>query len=217
MLQPVLDLLSNVDIQLLLLAFFTSAVAGVFGFGGGMLLIASLPNFLPPQALVPVHTVVQLASNVSRALFALRYVQWRFFAAFAVGGLLGIVLFGLLYRVLELRWLPAIIGFYILLNTWHEDFKRLFARLESLPLLGALQTGVALFVGAPGPMAMPLLLKRLSDKHQIVATMAIFMTFSHAVKLLFFLAIGFSFSEYYASMLWMVFAAVLGSYAGTAI
>ena len=38
-----------------ILSFLTSTVAGVVGIGGGMMLIAILPSFLPLNALIPVH------------------------------------------------------------------------------------------------------------------------------------------------------------------
>ena len=58
------------ELILAVAAFLTATVSGVIGFGGGMLLIAIMPMFLPPLAVVPVHGVVQLASNASRMAFS---------------------------------------------------------------------------------------------------------------------------------------------------
>ena len=44
-------------------SFFTSMIAGIFGFGGGMLLIAIMPSFMHPSLVIPIHGVTQLASN----------------------------------------------------------------------------------------------------------------------------------------------------------
>jgi len=44
--------------ELIILGFisiFTSLVAGIVGVGGGLMLIAILPSFLPLQALIPIH------------------------------------------------------------------------------------------------------------------------------------------------------------------
>ena len=51
-------------------------VTAVTGIGGGMMLIAIMPGFLPATAIVPVHAVVQLFANSSRALFGWRFLRW---------------------------------------------------------------------------------------------------------------------------------------------
>ncbi|NNC55636.1 MAG: sulfite exporter TauE/SafE family protein, partial [Pseudomonadales bacterium] len=99
---------------LALLALGTSTVAGVFGFGGGMLLIAALPGFLPAAALIPVHSAVQLLSNTSRAALSWRDIQWQFVAQHAVGSAIGIGLAALLVFKLSLVYIPMLIGGYIL-------------------------------------------------------------------------------------------------------
>jgi uncharacterized membrane protein YfcA len=70
-------------------------------------------------------------------------------------------------------------------------------------------------VGAPGPLPLPLLLRRLNDQHQIVCTMAIFMTTGHILKLIIFVAAGFAFSDYWLEILMMGAAAIGGSFLGT--
>ena len=59
------------DILLILIAFGTSTLTAITGIGGGMMLIAIMPGFLPAAAIVPVHGMVQLFSNSSRAFFVL--------------------------------------------------------------------------------------------------------------------------------------------------
>ena len=59
-----------------ILSFLTSTVAGVVGIGGGMMLIAILPSFLPLNALIPVHGLTQMSSNLSRAVFGYKDVHF---------------------------------------------------------------------------------------------------------------------------------------------
>ena len=42
-----------------IVTFFTSTIAAIVGLGGGMMLIAILPSFLPINALIPVHGLTQ--------------------------------------------------------------------------------------------------------------------------------------------------------------
>jgi len=57
------------------------------GLGGGTLLIAIAPIYLPGSAVVPIHGIVQLASNSSRMLFSLKAVAWSLVGRFIVGSL----------------------------------------------------------------------------------------------------------------------------------
>ena len=57
---------------LCLVSFLGSLIAGALGLGGGVLVLATMANLLPPMALVPIHGVVQLGSNLSRAV-----LSWR--------------------------------------------------------------------------------------------------------------------------------------------
>ncbi len=63
------------DTLLVFAAFLSSSLTAVLGLGGGMLLISLMSVFLPPGAVVPVHGVVQLASNASRGALAPREVR----------------------------------------------------------------------------------------------------------------------------------------------
>ena len=91
------------EIILGILTFFTSTVAGVVGLGGGMLLIAVLPTFLPLNAIIPVHGVTQMSSNISRAIFGIKDVQFEVLPKFIFGSIvipyfyLGMVMNGVRY------------------------------------------------------------------------------------------------------------------------
>src|SRR5690606_39818722 len=67
----------------------TSAVTASLGIGGGVLLLAILAIAMPPGAIIPVHGMVQLGSNLSRASMTLRHINLRLILWFAPGALLG--------------------------------------------------------------------------------------------------------------------------------
>lgn len=59
--------LGSVSVTILLVtSFLTSLISGALGIGGGALLLTVLATLLPPAALIPVHGVIQLGSNVGR-------------------------------------------------------------------------------------------------------------------------------------------------------
>jgi len=204
-----------IELTLGIASLLTSAVAGVFGFGGGMLLIAVLPLYLAPTLIIPIHGITQLASNASRAIFSWRHVQWALLPRFLAGSLAGVVLFGLLLVNIPTDSIPIAIGVYIILNLWSKRFAKAISRYESYTIIGALQTGLGLIVGATGPLATSVLTKQLSCKNQIIATASVFMSISHLAKIVVFGLIGFAFFEHLVLLGCMVAGSILGSYLGT--
>src|SRR6185295_9406362 len=88
------------------------------GMVGGMLLLTVMLLRLEPAVAIPVHGMVQLVSNGSRAWFLRRHVRWsavwRFALLLVPGGMLGIWLFA---------YVPSsgsriAIGAFVLASTW---------------------------------------------------------------------------------------------------
>lgn len=205
------------EILLGILTFFTSTVAGVVGVGGGMLLIAILPSFLPLNAIIPVHGVTQMSSNLSRAIFGIKDVQFEVLPKFIIGSLLGVSLFALILSFISLDYVPLFIGIYILLNLWSQRFSNYIKKYESYFMAGFFQTGLSVIVGATGPLTMTLLLKDYDDKDKVVATGAMLMSITHISKIFVFAVFGFMFFEYILLMAFMITGAIAGSYFGTKI
>jgi uncharacterized membrane protein YfcA len=207
----------NIEFVLGFISFLTSAIAGVVGFGGGMLLISILPLFLNPSLIIPIHGLTQLASNSSRMVFSLKYVQWALLPKFLIGSLIGVILFGFLLTRISTEYVPLAIGLYILLNLWSNSFKTFIKKYENYYLIGLLQTGLGLIVGATGPLSLAVLTKELSSKDEIIATSSMFMTISHLAKIPVFMVIGVSLLEHLSLISYMVAGSIIGSLLGTKI
>lgn len=203
------------ELTLLLITFFTSTIAGVVGIGGGMMLIAILPSFLPLNALIPVHGLTQMSSNFSRAVFGYKDIEFEVIPKFLLGSIFGIALFASILYMISLKFVPLFIGIYILLSLWSEKFNEKIKRYESYFLAGFFQTGLSIVVGATGPLTMTLLLKDYKDKDIVVATGAALMSITHILKVVVFIFFGFVFSEYISILIFMIVGAIAGSYAGT--
>ena len=203
------------EILLGILTFFTSTVAGVVGVGGGMLLIAILPSFLPLNAIIPVHGVTQMSSNLSRAIFGIKDVQFEVLPKFILGSVLGVSLFALILSFISLDYVPLFIGIYILLNLWSKRFSNYIKKYESYFMAGFFQTGLSVIVGATGPLTMTLLLKDYDDKDAVVATAAVLMSITHILKVFAFMIFGFVFFDYLGILICMIIGAIIGSWTGT--
>jgi uncharacterized protein len=203
------------ELLLGLITFLTSTVAGIIGLGGGMILIAILPSFLPVNALVPVHGLTQMSSNVSRAFFGYRDIQFEVIPKFLLGSILGISFFAAILYFVSLEYVPLFIGVYILLSLWSQKFNEKIKRYESYVLLGFFQTGLSLVVGATGPISTTLLVKDYNEKDIVVATAAALMSITHLLKVFAFLFFGFIFFDYIGVLTFMIIGAIAGSWAGT--
>ncbi len=73
-----------------LTALFASALSAIVGMGGGVILLAVMALVLSPQLVVPLHGVVQLASNTTRTIVFLRHVNWTLVGVFGVFLTLGV-------------------------------------------------------------------------------------------------------------------------------
>lgn len=203
--------------MLALLACVTSAIAAVIGFGGGMLLIALLPMFVAPSLIIPLHGLTQLASNSSRMLFSIAQVQWSLLPKFLVGSLLGCLVFGYLLSNLASENLPFAIGCYILLSLWSPHFNQFMQHYQSYYLIGFMQTGLGLIVGATGPLSLALLSKQLQSPPQVIATSALFMSISHLAKLPVYFSISSELESQLPLLLMMLLGAISGSWLGNRI
>ena len=198
-----------------LITFFTSTIAGIVGVGGGMMLIVILPSFLPLNALIPIHGLTQVSSNLSRAIFGYKDVQYEVIPKFLLGSFLGIGIFASILNFISLEYVPLFIGVYILLSLWSEKFNEKIKRYESYFLAGFFQTGLSIVVGATGPLTMTLLLKDYKNKDKVVATSAALMSLSHILKVFVFMYFGFVFFDYIGIIIAMVIGAIAGSWVGT--
>jgi uncharacterized membrane protein YfcA len=205
------------DILLILIAGITSAITAVTGIGGGMMLIAIMPGFLPPAAIVPVHAVVQLFANSSRALFGWRFLRWEFVLAFIAGSIVGGGIAASIAREINLEYTPLFIAAYILFIVWGPPIRFKKPPPGEFVIIGAIQTGLSMLVGATGPLSQAALMARDLKRDALVVSGALMTTFTHLTKVLLFALLGFSFASYWQLILGMSAAVIVGALIGTRI
>jgi len=104
-----------IELLLATITFLTSMISAVVGFGGGVMLMAMLVSLsvLPINALIPVHGLTQISSNLSRAYFGYKDIQYEVIPKFLLGSIVGISLFTGILTILSLEYVPLFIGSYI--------------------------------------------------------------------------------------------------------
>ncbi|HEY8494315.1 MAG TPA: sulfite exporter TauE/SafE family protein [Myxococcota bacterium] len=201
------------------IAVGTSIVSGVMGLAGGMLLLAVMLHWLDPLVAIPVHGVVQLVSNASRAWFQRAHVHWGAVGRFAwpllPAGALGLWLL----RAIPPETARFAIGGFVLLATWAPGVLRIGGRAggdprRALPLGGALVGFVSTTIGATGPLLAPFVLALGLAPPATVGTIAACQVLQHGVKLALFGAAGFDFAAFALPALALCAAAIVGSALG---
>ncbi len=205
------------ELLLMIVAFFTSTLTAVVGLGGGLLLLAIMAILLPPIAVIPVHGMVQLCSNLSRAWFGRSDLVVSLMIPFAIGVVSGGVSGLPVLKSFPAAILPIPLGLFILLLTWLPQGPATIRLPGKFFTLGLINGFITLFVGASGPLNMPVLLRHGLTSNQAVATMAALMTTVHLVKIVIFGLIGFAFSSYLPLIAGMVVSVTAGSWVGTRI
>ncbi|MCH7487259.1 MAG: sulfite exporter TauE/SafE family protein [Proteobacteria bacterium] len=105
------------------ISFLGSFITAALGLGGGILMITTMAIFLPPAALIPLHGVVQLGSNLGRTALLVRHVLYPIVPAFLAGTVLGAALGGQLVVSLPTPLLQAILAGFVLYATWAPKFQ----------------------------------------------------------------------------------------------
>lgn len=205
------------EYALLPISFFTSCLAGSLGMGGGVLLLALMPGLVPAASILPLHAVVQLASNFSRAGFGWRSIEWRLIPPVTLGAVVGAWLGSEVYSRLDLSWLPVLIGGLILLLTWLPLPRPRGRGYWSLLILGCYQTGLGMVAGATGPLGAAVLSRYSRQRDWLVVNTSVYMGVSHLCKALAFGLLGFSLWPWWPLLLGMIVASVLGSWVGTRV
>lgn len=179
-----------------------------------MILLAIVAQVLPVKAVIPVHGVVQLGSNTSRAAVMLKDVDWRYVLWFALGSILGAVVGGQLVISLPLDLLRATLGLFILATIWSPSFTSKLASRKTLFVGGSLSTVLTMFVGATGPFVMMLIRAFDLPKMSLVATSAACLVLQHGLKIAVFGMLGFAFAPYLPLIVLMVASGFIGTLVG---
>ena len=208
-------------------AFLGATISAIAGIGGGTVLIAAMFAVgLAPAVALPLHAVVQLASNASRALAYRPHIHWSSVGWFS--------LCCLPLPFLTAQWVAAanpdvirlLLALAILLSLLPKRWQTLqpsSPRRAQWPLrrkmcvAGALNGAVGMFIGASGLIIGPFFLDSRWSKETTVGTLAMCQSVGHSLKIIAFGMIGYGLLEHW-SLAWpMMLAVALGTLLGRAL
>lgn len=199
-------------------AFLTSVISGVLGMGGGIILLAVMASFFPMQLLVPLHGLIQLASNSVRTALHFKNVDRKIFIQFSLGALLGGYL-GTQYIFFLPDYLYKILLAAIILYFTFYPKRTKPSKFQSMnwPIIGTIATYVSLYIGATGPLLAPFFLREKLRKEQIIGSKASCQFVTHFLKMIAYFASGFSIGVYSDLLITMVLCVIIGNFVGKKI
>lgn len=213
-LSPLSPLSPSLDGLLILLSVLTSAFTAAFGVGGGVLMIMALAQVMPATALIPVHGMVQLGSNVGRTTMTGRHVDRRTLAAFVPGVILGALIAAWLVIRLPAGVLELCIAAFVFFTCWGPDLPKRALGGVGVVIAGALTTLLSSLVGASGPMVAAFIKQSQDGRLAKVATFSACMSLQHLTKIFVFGMAGFVFRDWLGLIVAMVAAGLVGTWLG---
>jgi len=203
-------------IVLVVACFVTATISGILGMAGGVTLLGVMTALLPAPVVVPLHGIVQLASNWTRTWAFRKYVRWPIFFAFMGPAVVGVAIAANIWADLKLTWFKAWIGAFILaFLVWRRYKPKLrHPPIWSYAVLGLAAGLLAIFVGATGPFLAPFFLRDDFENEEVIATKAVCQTWLHLLKIPAFLALSFDYTPYATVLVGLVAAVIGGTYFG---
>jgi uncharacterized membrane protein YfcA len=194
---------------------FSSFISGVFGIAGGMLLLGVLLVFFDVATAMVLFSLLTTTANLWRVMAWRRYIRWRIFFLYCVGGSLAFALF----RFIE--FVPSKAMIYLILGLMPYAIEALPRSLtpniewRGVPTLtGLFTTSIQLMAGNGGVFLDIFFQKSGLDRKTTVATKSICQTFGNVTRVLYFGTLG-GVSESFP--LWAFVPAVLLSIGGTSL
>lgn len=199
-------------------SFLGSLVTAALGVGGGAFLIVVMAEFLSPVVLIPVHGMVQMASNAGRAWLTREKVDKELVMAFLLGGMIAAVLGSLGLQVVPAEIIHWCIAIFILYSCWGKIPDVGLSRTFRGRVVGGFVTTIAtLFAGATGPLVASWLRTSNMDRFYYTANFSTCMTMQHALKVVVFSFAGFSFGEWFGLLFLMIVSGFIGTNVGLKI
>lgn len=199
--------------------FLTSALSGIFGMAGGLVLLWFLLLLFPATTAIAVHGVIQMTANASRAWLSRRFIVWRVVAIMTTGVVLAALGLLMVNYTPNVATVSLLIGLMPLLVWMPKHWIYLDATRTSHALgCGLASGGLTIAAGLSGPLIDIFFIRTQLDRRAVVATKAMIQVISHGIKILFYLGAALSLSRgEWTIILLSAPLAMLGTSAGNAI
>jgi uncharacterized membrane protein YfcA len=203
---------------IVVMAFITATLSGVFGMAGGLVLMGGLAMVLPVSAAFVTHGLLQLTANGWRAILHRKHVRWDIVGWYALASLVAGVVVSFLAFVPSKPLLYLFLGLVPWLTWLPQRWINLDAAKPPQAFVSGLSvTGLNLAAGVAGPLLDIFFVRTELTRHAIVATKAATQVFAHLAKIVVYGAPLFSAGGKGMPPWWVFALAIPLSMAGTAV
>jgi len=176
--------------------------------------VTIMASLLNPLAVIPIHAVIQMNSNLFRAIMLWTHIKFMWMLPFVIGTTVGVSVGGQIVFAIPKYLLQGIIGLFILYSLWGPSIKTIKSSWISFIGIGVVSSFATMFVGGTGLLVAPFIKATTDERRMTVATHAAFMSWQHGVKILTFGLLGFTFAPYLPLMIGMILLGITGTWLG---
>lgn len=205
-----------VSTYLILIAVGLAAglLSGAVGFGGGMVILPMITFFYGVDVAVPIATIAQLMSNLSKAGFGLRDIGWKqtglFLALAAPFTALGAFGFSMAPKELMTRILCVVLIIFAIIKL---TGKFTLPHKKGTMLIGGGITGfVNGFLGVSGPLSSAVFLTLELSPVAYIASEATAAAAMHIIKIIVYGKLDLMNTEIFLNGLYIGAAMILGNF-----
>jgi len=177
-------------VKIALFCFLSSAISGIAGMGGGILLMLLLAQLMDQSKLIPLHGMIQLSSNAIRSFLFRKEIDIKdslhFIPAAAIGALTGFVL----KPDLPEAEFKIVLGTSLVILSLISFPVKSKSGYRIFLIPGLLSGFLSVNIGATGPVIAPFFLIRERSNGDLIGTKALCQTSVHLFKTLLFFSGG---------------------------
>jgi uncharacterized membrane protein YfcA len=193
----------------------SSFLSGVFGLAGGMVLLGVLLVFLDVTAGMVLFSIIQFFANGWRALQWWKFVRWRIFWLYCVGGAVAFAVMRLIAIIPDKALVYLLLGLMPFLIELIPARARPNIEWRGVPFLTGVLTTIVQFLTGVGGLFLDIFFqKSLLDRKTTLATKAVAQTASHVLRASYFISFAPIGDEI---GLWNMLVAILLAIGGTAL
>ena len=198
-------------IFIIISSFISSFISSIIGFGGGMLLLGVLALNFSGSAIIPLHAIIQLGSNLNRLFFFKFNVKWKVIIPFSLGCFIGVPLGGFFSLSINENVIKILISLFIIINTLSRipalNNNRLF-------FTGIISSFLSTIVGVTGSLISSVIQSYNLEKSEYISSCAFLLLMQHFLKCILFGLLGFAFIDYVLLIALVIIAGTFGTYYG---
>ena len=119
------------------------------------MLVAIMASLLNPTAIIPVHGVIQINSNLVRAMILRTHIKFIWVLPFVIGSIVGVTLASQILFAIPSNIFQGIIGLFILYSLWAPSIQVVKSSWLIFIGIGIVSSFATMFVGGIGLLVAP--------------------------------------------------------------